>query len=80
MALFISHINFKNLPSKVKFEYLTVYCASPKLADLPSIIVGSQALSMSLNTEKYKLVRYNTLTVGDQLFSICMNFVFICQF
>jgi hypothetical protein len=60
---------------------LTVYCMSPKLAVLSSIIIGAQALAVCLNTEKYQLVCYNTLTVGDQLLnSVCMIRIFNCQF
>ena len=50
-AFFISPIMFINSSSNVKFEYLTVYCAAPKLAVLSSIILGAQALSVCLNTE-----------------------------
>jgi len=55
---------FNSLSSNVKFQYLTVYCAAPKLAVVSSIILGAQALSVCLNTEMYTLERYNTLTVG----------------
>ena len=65
-------IKFNNLPSKVKFEYLTAEHAAPKFAVLSTIVLGAQALSVCLNTEMYQPVRYNTLTVGGQLFSICM--------
>jgi hypothetical protein len=57
-------ISLTNLSSKVKFEYFTAYCAALILAVLSSIIIGAQALSVSLNAEKYQLVHYNTLTVG----------------
>jgi len=79
-ALFILPIKFNNLSSKVKFEYFTAYCTALILAVLSSILIGAQALSVSLNTEKYQLVCYNTLTVGDQLFTICMIHIFNCQF
>ena len=50
-AFFILPIRFNSLSSNVKFEYLAVYCAAPKLAVQSSIILGAQALSVCLNTE-----------------------------
>ena len=63
----------------MKFEDLTWYCAAPKLSALSSIILDAQACQ-NLNSENYRLVIYNTLTVGDQLFSVCMIVIFNCQF